>query len=97
MKRKISEFASRREHSRYDCCVVAIMSHGRKGRSQLDSSIVAVDGHLLDTAWVVEQVNSFNAPQLIRRPKIFFFQSCRGYEEDFGVQPTMGRVEPDGQ
>ena len=28
MKRKICEFAQRREHSRYDSCVVAILSHG---------------------------------------------------------------------
>jgi caspase 2 len=77
MKRKICEFAQRREHSLCDSCVVAVMSHGKIGYSKQDSIIVAADGHHLETDWVLEQFTNKNAPNLRARPKIFFFQCCR--------------------
>jgi transposase len=77
MKRKIKQFAQRKEHSHYDSCVVAIMSHGRMGYSKQDSTIVAADGHQLAIDWVLEQFTNEKAPSLRARPKIFFFQTCR--------------------
>jgi hypothetical protein len=77
MKRKIREFAQRREHSRYDSCVVAIMSHGSAEHSNQGSIIVAANGQCLETEWVLEQFTSENAPSLTAKPKIFFFQTCR--------------------
>jgi caspase 2 len=77
MKRKIREFAQRREHSRYDSCVVAIMSHGIARRSKQDSTIISADGQLLEIEWVLEQFTNENARSLVAKPKIFFFQTCR--------------------
>jgi hypothetical protein len=77
MKRKIREFVKGREHSRYDSCVVAIMSHGREGLCKQDSTIVTAEGQELKIEWVLEQFNNENAPSLRRKPKIFFFQTCR--------------------
>jgi hypothetical protein len=77
MKRKIREFAQRREHSRYDSCVVAVMSHGNAGSSMQDSVIIADNGQYLVIEWVLEQFTYENAPSLRARPKIFFFQTCR--------------------
>jgi hypothetical protein len=77
MKRKIHEFAQRRDHSRYDSCVVAVMSHGSAGCSTQDSVIVAANGDYLEIEWVLEQFTNENAPSLRGRPKIFFFQTCR--------------------
>ncbi|XP_021932824.1 caspase-2-like isoform X2 [Zootermopsis nevadensis] len=96
MRRKISQFARRTEHSRYDSCVVAIMSHGKMGISKQDSTIVAADGQRLKIDWVLEQFTNENARSLVGKPKIFFFQSCRGDALDFGVKMTSGRMQHDG-
>ena len=77
MKRKIREFAQKREHSHYDSCVVAIMSHGASEGSKQNSTIISADGQQLETNWIVEQFNNVNAPRLAAIPKIFFFQACR--------------------
>lgn len=95
MKRKIREFAQRREHSRYDSCVVAIMSHGIARRSKQDSTIISADGQLLEIEWVLEQFTNENARSLVAKPKIFFFQTCRGDSQDYGVKLTSGRIQTD--
>jgi caspase 2 len=77
MKRKIRDFAQRREHSRYDSCLVAIMSHGIARSSKQNSTIISADGQLLEIDWVLEQFNNDNAHSLVAKPKIFFFQTCR--------------------
>jgi hypothetical protein len=77
MKRKIREFAQRREHSRYDSCVVAIMSHGKGRCDNHGSVIVAANGQYLEVEWVLEQFTNENAPGLRAKPKVFFFQTCR--------------------
>ena len=77
MKYKIRKFAQRREHSKYDSCVVAIMSHGKAKGSKQNSTIISADGQLLEVDWVLQQFNNKNAHRLAAKPKIFFFQTCR--------------------
>jgi len=77
MMRKIRKFAQRSEHSRYDSCVVAIMSHGIARNSKQNSAIMSADGQLLEIEWVLEQFSNENARSLAAKPKIFFFQTCR--------------------
>jgi hypothetical protein len=77
MKRKIREFARRSEHSHYDSCVVAVMSHGIARSNEQDSSIISADGRLLEIDWFLEQFNNENARSLVAKPKIFIFQTCR--------------------
>jgi len=95
MMRKIREFAQRSEHSRYDSCVVAIMSHGIARRSKQNSTIISADGHLLEIDWVLQQFNNENSRSLAAKPKIFFFQTCRGDAQDFGVKYVADRNETD--
>jgi len=96
MKRKICEFAKRSEHSRCDSCVVAIMSHGRARGSKPNSSIISADGQLLEIEWILEQFTNENARTLVAKPKIFFFQTCRGDVPGLGVKLTAGRTKGDG-
>jgi hypothetical protein len=77
MKREIREFAQQSEHSHYDSCVVAIMSHGKAKENKHNSSIISADGQELEIDWVLEQFNNENARSLIGKPKVFFFQTCR--------------------
>jgi len=77
MKRKIREFAQRSDHSRYDSCVVAIMSHGTEWGSEKVPTIISADGRPLEIDWVLEQFNNENARSLVAKPKIFLFQTCR--------------------
>ena len=77
MMHKIREFAQRREHSRYDSCVVAIMSHGIARGSKQNSTIVSADGQLLEINWILEQFTNKSADSLAAKPKIFLFQTCR--------------------
>jgi caspase 2 len=77
MKRKIREFAQRREHSRCDSCVVAVMSHGGASGSEQNSTIISADNQPLEIEWVLEQFNNEKARSLVAKPKIFFFQTCR--------------------
>lgn len=95
MKRKICEFARQSEHSRYDSCVVAIMSHGI-ARSKQNFTIISADGQPLEVDWVLEQFTNENARSLAAKPKIFFIQTCRGDARDFGVKFTAGRIQHDG-
>jgi len=77
MMRKIREFAQQSDHSRFDSCVVAIMSHGTARSSKQNSTIISADGQLLEIDWVLEQFSNENARSLAAKPKIFFFQTCR--------------------
>ena len=77
MMRKIREFAQRSEHSRYDSCVVAIMSHGIARSNKQNSTIISADGQLLEIDWVLEQFKNEKARSLVAKPKIFLFQTCR--------------------
>lgn len=77
MRHKIREFSQRNEHSRYDSCVVAIMSHGGASGFKQNSTIMSADGHLLEVDWVLDQFTNKNAHSLAAKPKIFFFQTCR--------------------
>jgi len=55
--------------------VVFIMSHGEAGKdSTRSSNILAADGKLINTDWIIEQF-VFNYIQHV--PKLFFIQACR--------------------
>ncbi|XP_004523240.1 caspase-3 [Ceratitis capitata] len=67
------------DHSRYDCFVMVVMTHGDKGR------ICAADEfYSTEKLWV--PLLGTNCPTLLGKPKIFFIQACRGKRID---QPVM--------
>ncbi|GLH07615.1 Caspase Dronc [Gryllus bimaculatus] len=92
MKTKIEEFAQMEEHKRAHSCVVAILSHGFSGDEPGSTDFAATDGLKLSSSWVLECFNNYNCPNLMRRPKIFIFQTCRGDKADFGVMPLQRQM-----
>jgi caspase 7 len=69
--------AGRENHSDYDCFGVAVLSHGDEG------VIFGVDGIISIDRFVnpIKQCKS-----LVGKPKIFFFQACRGTDLDCGIE-----------
>ncbi|XP_054161212.1 caspase-7-like, partial [Oppia nitens] len=68
--------------SRHDCLVVIILSHGNSGQ------MIAADNQPIQFETVLQIFNNQNCIQLIKKPKMFFFNCCRGSTLDFGPQFT---------
>ncbi|XP_047113086.1 caspase-2 [Schistocerca piceifrons] len=101
MERKIEEFTKLEGHKSVDSCVVAVMSHGRAGPLANSTSIICYDGGLRDVEWVISKFDNASCPNLQGKPKIFFFQTCRGNCTDIGVPspplPKEIRTYTDGR
>ena len=65
MHKKLREMA-RRDHSKYDCTMVAILTHGISGR------LYSTDGDLIPVEKITEYFDGMNCPSLIGKPKVFF-------------------------
>ena len=65
------------DHSKYDCVIVAILSHG------MDGGIYGTD----DKAVSVEELTGYfkSSHSLAGKPKLFFLQACRGTTMDQGI------------
>jgi len=65
------------DHSRSDCILIAILSHGELNK------IFSRDDY-----YHISLITSFftdeNCPTLIGKPKVFLIQTCRGGQRDFG-------------
>ena len=87
MEKCLSYFASI-EHTEYDCFACCILTHGNH------TSLYGIDGEELN----IQHALSFfkMTPTLKGKPKIFFFQACRGvriekmYTQDSGYGDTAG-------
>jgi hypothetical protein len=64
-------------HSKYDCVVVVILSHGEDGK------IIGTDGKGVP----VDDITGYfkSNPTLKDKPKLFFIQACRGKSRDAGI------------
>jgi hypothetical protein len=82
---------SRRDHTPYDCIVVALLTHGISGR------LYSTDGDLLSVEELTKYFDGLNCPSLIGKPKVFIIQACRGGKFDYGVdsEATDGPVHMD--
>ena len=89
MKDELTEI-SKIDHKKYDCLMVAILTHGEKGKlyGTDDKSILVED---LTKLFYGDQ-----CPSLVGKPKIFILQACRGISEDPGV-PYVMADEDDGK
>ncbi len=58
-----------------DSCVLAILTHGKKG-----DHLYGVDGNTVDMATIVKMFDGKNCPKMIGKPKLFIIQACRGGE-----------------
>ncbi|XP_070491694.1 caspase-1-like isoform X2 [Chironomus tepperi] len=78
---KSLEKVSSKDHSKSDCIIITILSHGELNK------IYTRDDH-----YNISLITSFftdeSCPSLKDKPKIFFVQSCRGGQADRGHQMT---------
>ena len=61
------------DHSNFDCFLCVVMSHGNENR------IVTSDGDWISFEEIMAPIKS--CPSLTMKPKMFFFQACRGKNE----------------
>jgi hypothetical protein len=64
-------------YEKYDCFLCVVMSHGN------DEKIVTSDNKEISFEEIMAPIKS--CPTLIGKPKLFFFQACRGENEFFGL------------
>ena len=66
-----------KDHSRYDCFVLWLMSHGDK------DVVYGTDGEVVFLETVRELFSNSSCRSLDGKPKVFFIQACRGDREEF--------------
>lgn len=81
--RRIFNDAAAVDHKKFDCLMVAILTHGIKGK------LYATDGELIPVEELTKLFNGYRCPSLIGKPKIFLLQACRGGSFDYGVEHDM--------
>lgn len=69
----------KRDHSRFDCVVCCVLSHGVEG------SVYGVDGSTVKISDLTDLFNGLNCPSLVGKPKLFFIQACQGNNEQQAV------------
>ncbi|XP_055852221.1 caspase-1 [Episyrphus balteatus] len=78
---------AREDHSKNDCLVVVVMSHGVEGKVYAKDMTYPVER--LWTPFLGE-----NCKSLINKPKLFFIQACRGNQLERPVTYETERVTP---
>ncbi|XP_023690625.1 caspase-9-like isoform X3 [Paramormyrops kingsleyae] len=70
---------SKKDHTKYDCCIVVILSHGSKATKNLiPGAVHGVDGPTVPVEDITSFLNGEHCPSLQGKPKIFFIQACGG-------------------
>ena len=80
MQQVLQSYA-KRDHTKAQCLIVAILTHGRKG-----GSLYGVDGRLVKVETLTEFFTGRKCPSLVGKPKLFFIQACRGPKRDTAVK-----------
>ena len=84
MQTRLRIFAEHSCHKQADMCVLMIMSHG--GFVSGDGVVIyGIDSKYLRADKVIGLFNNDKSPNLINKPKMLFFQFCRGPNADQGV------------
>ncbi|XP_078486918.1 caspase a-like [Ciona intestinalis] len=86
----LNDFSISRLHQSCDFCVVIIMSHG--GLVDNRDVFYGVDGHNIAANDVLALFKNTHSKYLIGRPKLIFFQCCRGGSASRGV-PLMDAAD----
>ena len=88
----IEQTAKLQEHCDYDCFVMFLMSHGDKG------VLYGTDNAEFDLKKIGEYFTSTRCIPLIKKPKLFFIQSCRGQNSEMGMtvkdSPESDAIKP---
>uniref|UniRef100_A0A914P8N5 Caspase-3 n=1 Tax=Panagrolaimus davidi TaxID=227884 RepID=A0A914P8N5_9BILA len=87
MLRTAKIFAANELHKNFDSCVVVVLTHG-----QYDH-FIGSDGEAANVHDFLACFNASNAKFLKGKPKLFFFQACRGDSHDYGTDATdIGKI-----
>ncbi|XP_035263944.1 caspase-8 isoform X2 [Anguilla anguilla] len=70
---------SQEDHSRRDCVVCCVLSHGEQG------VVYGVDGRALSLRELTEPFSGTRCATLREKPKLFFIQACQGRKEQLAV------------
>lgn len=97
MMRVLVDIAQNRDHTRYDCFVCCILSHG------VLNHLYGTNGKLVQIKDLTGVFQSNRCPSLAGKPKLFFLQACQGrdkmgggeIERDASPHPSQGRVPGD--
>nr|ADB80146.1 caspase-8-like protein [Mytilus californianus] len=74
------------DHSKYDCLVVSILTHGVLGH------VYGADGRIVRISQLTSCFSGRRCPSLAGKPKLFFIQACQGREKQEGhVIETDGK------
>ncbi|XP_013857242.1 caspase-9 [Austrofundulus limnaeus] len=86
---------SKIDHSQYDCCVVAMLSHGAEvNHNRFPGAVYGVDGQFIKVQQITNYLNGQNCPSLQGKPKLFFLQACGGGEKDIGFEVSPDEAQP---
>lgn len=90
MRAAIARFALK-DHSKYDSAVVVILTHGQHGQ------LYGSDGRLVGVDELTSSLDARHCRKLIKKPKLFFIQACRGGEAKCGQwqSPEGGALFPE--
>ena len=80
MQQVLQSYA-KRDHTKAQCLIVAILTHGGKG-----GSLYGVDGRLVEVETLTKFFTGRKCPSLVGKPKLFFIQACRGKKHDSAVR-----------
>ena len=78
-----------KDHSKLDCLVVAILSHGENG------NVYGTDGVMVSVECITGYFSGTQCPSLGGKPKVFIMQACRGKKFDYGAH-VVATDGPDG-
>lgn len=85
---------SKRDHTKYNCLVICILSHGL--RKNNNDEITGIDGKTFDILSLISLFDGKNCKSLCEKPKLFFLQCCRGIDEDKGAAADEEYYQHDG-
>ncbi|XP_076089316.1 uncharacterized protein LOC143059664 [Mytilus galloprovincialis] len=79
------------DHSKYDCLVVSILTHGVLGH------VYGADGRIVRINQLTSCFSGRRCPSLAGKPKLFFIQACQGREKQEGhaIETDAGGSMPD--
>ena len=80
IQRLLQSYAER-NHTKAQCLIVAILTHGGKG-----GSLYGVDGRLVKVETLTKFFMGGKCPSLVGKPKLFFIQACREKKRDSAVK-----------
>ena len=70
IEKRLQKIAIKIDHKDFDCFLCVVMSHGNEDK------IVTSDSELISFEEIMAPIKS--CPSLVNKPKMFFFQACRG-------------------